>query len=105
MPIADFLPLMPETVSVASYTGSDGYGQPQHGSPVDYRARVIYRAKLVRAANGEETVARGEVWLATTTAIDEQDQITLPDGTTPPILMVEQLSDADGPHHTKVAFG
>lgn len=105
MSIEDFLPLMPDTVWVSERVGQDTYGVPQYGSPVAYRARVVYREHRVRAGTGEEKVARGTVWIAGTPAITAEDQIELPDGRTPPVLSVDRFSDERGVHHVVVHFG
>jgi len=104
MPISDWSNLMAQTVTIAPFSGTSAYGATTYGAAVSYGARVIYKSKLIRTPDGAEKVARGQVWLATVNAISVQDQITLPDGTTPVILTVEQIPDENGPHHTKVYF-
>lgn len=104
MPIADWADLMVQSATISTYTGSSAYGGSSYGTPVAYDARVIYKTKLVRTPDGAEKVSRGQVWLATVAAIKVQDQITLPDATTPTILTVEQVPDENGPLYSKVYF-
>lgn len=105
MAIEDFLDLMPHTVSHAELAGRDDYGKPTYGSAVDYQARVTYKNQKVRASDGSEVVARGVVWIGGTPIISTDDQLTLPDGSSPIILSFEQYADEIGAHHTKIFFG
>jgi hypothetical protein len=105
MAINDFLELMPHTVSHAELASRDAYGKPVYGSAVDYTARVLYKNQKVRAKDGSEVVARGVVWIGGTPTVSPDDQLTLPDGSTPIILSFEQYADEDGAHHTKIFFG
>lgn len=105
MSVADFKDLMPATVTLRAVSVLDDYGRPQFGAGEDYRSRVSYESAKVRAASGEEVVARGSVWLASAVVVTPEDQIVLPDGTTPPILAIERVPDEAGSHHTKIYFG
>jgi len=105
MPISDWTDLMPHLVDHAEYAGRADYGAVSYGSPVSYTARVTYKNQRVRIADGSEVVARGTVWIAGTPSIDPEDQITLPDDSTPPILSVEKYADEDGDLFVKVFFG
>lgn len=104
MGIQDFADMMPQSVQHAEFATRDAYGKPQYGSSVEYSARVVFLNKLVRGPDGAETVARGHVWLLGSPTVSTEDQLTLPDSTTPPILSVEQFPDEAGLHHTKIYF-
>ena len=103
--LSDLSDLFGATIDHAPATGFDAYGDPAHSTPTPYRARVLYRARLVRDRNGQQTVSRGEVWIASPLHVGLQDKITLPDGTTPNILAAELLTDEAGPSHTHLYFG
>jgi hypothetical protein len=107
MPIADWLDMMPHTISYAAVVTRDNYGKPAtYSAATNYRARVNYRA--IRTANqfsGQDEIAAGEVWIAATFTPEQDDKITLPDGTTPPIVDWSLISDENGPHHLKILFG
>jgi hypothetical protein len=96
--------MMPATVTVAPFVSRTSYGVPTYGAAVGYRARVSNKSQLVRNANAEEVVARGNVILATVAPITVSDKVTLPDGTTPLILVVNVESDETGPIYTKLFF-
>lgn len=102
--INDWLDLMPAVVTVQSFISRNADGAPQYGSPVSYRARVSNKNQLIRDASGEQVVARGVAWLATVDPLTVYDSYTLPDGTTPKILAVDQTPDEKGPLFTKVYF-
>lgn len=105
MSVADWLDLMPATVTVQTFVGRDSYGTASYGSPITFSARVTYKNDYIRVATGEQVVSRGHIWIATVEDVTVQDLITLPDGTTPPLLAVEQIADESGPLYTKVYFG
>lgn len=105
MSVSDWTDLMPETVYHAEFASRDDYGKPVYGSQVGYSARVIYKPRMVKAADGKDIVAKGRVWIAGTPSVTPQDEIELPDGTTPPILNVGRFSDENGAHHVVIDFG
>lgn len=95
-------PLQP-TVTLEVYAGSDSYGTDHYMSPASLRAVVDWKQKQVRTTSGILSVTRASVMfldvaaLAAATAnkgIDDNDKITLPDGTTGPILDMAGFIDA-----------
>lgn len=105
MAVDDWKDLLPEEVDVYQLASRDAYGVPAYGSPATYDARVVRKPVRVTDVAGDEVVARGVVWLATTDVIDPEDALELPDGMRPPILRVDRVSDESGVHHVKVYFG
>jgi len=105
MSVTDWKDLFPHTVTVASVLSRDKYGGPTYGSGIDYSARVLYKNVRTTDARGVEVLAKGVVWIQGTPSIGLDDKITLPDGTTPPILNVQMVPDERGTHHVKVYFG
>lgn len=127
MPISDFYWLMPHTITYRPAIAVSTYGVIAYGAPATYRARVTYRA--IRTANkftGQDEVAAGTVWIGAAVTAEEgslygdplfsdpdgigrnpnkDDQITLPDGSTPNIIDWQLISNEKGLHHTKVIFG
>lgn len=101
----DFLDMMPQTVIVAPYTGQNGDGEPTHGAGVSYPARVEGRIRYVATRDGADRIAVRRVYLGTTASINVKDKITLPDGTSPPIIAVSPVDDEEGPHHVVVDTG
>jgi hypothetical protein len=98
------------TVTHRAWTGQDGYGKPTFASPVTRSAVVeltqaLSKPVLVRTSTGQEKAARAKVLFLTpiaangasgrTEPIDPRDEITLPDGTTGPILSIEGTVDPD----------
>lgn len=95
-------PLQP-TVTLEVYAGSDSYGTDHYMTAVQLRAIVDWKQKQVRTSSGILSVTRASVMfldvaaLAVATAgqgIDDNDKITLPDGTTGPILDMAGFIDA-----------
>lgn len=106
MAVDDFSDLMNQVVSHAESASVGEYGGHAFGSAVDYSARVVYKSKLIRQKDGSEVLSRGVIWFQTNIDISVEDEVTLPDGSTPPLLMVDRYSDETNDfHHTKVFFG
>lgn len=110
MPISDWHDCMRQTVTVETHGERDDYGAPTYNDPVSVpNSRVVYKEFWLRKPNGSEVLAKGMVWLGTYMRIGVEDKITLPDGTSHPILQSESYSDeaaaSDVAHHTKVIFG
>ena len=104
MPISDWSDLFTQTITHAAFNTRDSYGKSSFDSGVNYSARIVFKQKLVRKDDGSEVLSRGIVWILGNPTITSEDQITLPDGSTPPILSYEQPSDEDVAHHVKVFF-
>ena len=96
-----------QRVSVASYEGhADAYGTRTYATARDLRARIEFAPRLVRTLGGDEVTARATAWVEQgDKVIGTKDKITLPDGTTPPIISVERRPDSDNRISTKVSFG
>lgn len=110
MNVERFRHLMGQSVSVAPFSGRDGYGEPTYGSAVTYRARVVGKIRNVRSASGQEVVSSQTVYLMTAAVVTPLDKLTLSTGfvgstaadrTTPPILATGRYPGTDGrPNHT-----
>lgn len=102
---SDFLEMMPHTVVVSTRTGHSAYGTAAYStSGSTYRARVVTKPGFVRTSQGETVEARTVAWIASTGTITVDDKVTLPDGTSPPLALVERYADEDGNNHCKVTF-
>lgn len=103
--IDDWSDMFPDTVGISEFASRDSYGKPLFGSQVSYRGRVVYKPTKVNDSSGQEVVAKGQVWIQGVPAIDPEDEIELPDGTTPRVLSVSKFPDQNGMHHVVVFFG
>lgn len=105
--IAEFLDLMPSTVSVEPFLADDRFGKPSYGPVKTYPAHLSNKSCLVRGANGETVVAKGSIWIGTGDPIDDKARITLPNKTAPvSILAVNGGDDETGlTLYTRVDFG
>lgn len=83
------------TVSYRRRTGQDAFGKPTYATAVDLRAIVDWKATQRRTSTGILTVSRAVITFLDVSAlsaatggagIDDNDKITLPDGTTGPVL-------------------
>lgn len=91
------------TVSYERMTSKDEFGKPTYASPVQLKAIVEAKQQQVRANNGIMNTSRASVLFLDITAlvaatsgmgIDDEDKITLPDGSTGPILTYDGFVDA-----------
>ena len=101
-----FLTMMPSTVTISGRTAHSNHGVPTYSTGTSYRARVVNKPKFIRQDANHTIAIQTEVWLASTGGtITVDDRITLPDGSTPPILQVERFGDSQGEHHVKLMLG
>lgn len=108
MPIEpEFLDLMPDTiVARAPGTARNLRGELTGlGEPVPHRARVVYRARALRNDAGDVVTSSTQAYVYGAPGLTTEYVITLPDGSEPPVIMVERFPDEDGPHHEIVWFG
>ena len=103
--IDEFKDLLKETVTISPWVSQDAYGAVTYGMPVSYKARIGHSNKIFRGAEGQEIVAQAKVWLGATNVVSTKDRITMPDGTTPPIISTERFFDESGPSHTVLYLG
>lgn len=101
----DLKRLMTETVTIKAPSSRDQYNAITFGTGTDYTCRIAQTNKIVRDAMGHEKVARHKVWLAEYVTATPEYQVTLPDGTTPPIVAVEQYPDDNGNYLTCLLLG
>lgn len=94
-------------VSFERYLSVDGYGTKTYASIAPLAAVVDWKQKQVRTMNGILSVSRASVLFLDVAAlskatggqgIDDSDRITLPDGTTGPILDMSGFIDAGTGH-------
>jgi hypothetical protein len=99
------------------WIGQDEYGTPRYGSRQDLLVIIEYKNKWFSTRSGQEMLVRANIFFlqpltangATGRAepLDNRDRITLPDGTTGPILSVDGVTDSNTqyPYYHAVALG
>lgn len=98
----DLRALMPHTITLRPWAGQNEFGEPTFGAPVTIQARVEQAVRLVRAVDGQERVSMVTIYLASPTTIDPRSQITLPDGSAPPIMAITAIPDENGAYVTTI---
>jgi len=95
------------TVQFQRHLGDDGFGTDTYATAVPLKAIVDWKQKHLRTQTGELSVSRASIMFidlaalnATTggQGVSDQDKITLPDGTTGPILDMSGFIDAGTGH-------
>lgn len=103
---------MDQTVTVYAHSGYNSVGDAQYSTAsATHAARVEKVQRLVKSAEGRDTMATTVVYVGYTTAgvaptVTVQSKLTLPDGTSPPILAVDtHRMRTGGTDHQAVYFG
>lgn len=105
---ANFLEMMPDTVIFNATTATDKYGKKTFGGGnISVRARLIDDVVLVKNAEGQDIVSAGRAILAGDySTLTLGHKITLPNGSTPVIVKIDNKNDTSATtHHTVVYFG
>lgn len=91
-------------VTVRHKTGHDRFGDT-YDVPIVYTAIVQYQQRVVTNSAGEQAVSTGSIIFPfPAPVIGSEDEITLPDGTKPPIKAVARDGSADPMRPTEVFF-
>jgi hypothetical protein len=105
------------SITHRAWTARDKYNKPTYASAVTRKAVMKSLQRMIRTTGGQEVLARASLtFLTPITAngaegrrepVDPRDLITLPDGTTGPILDVTGTVDpeTDAPYALKVILG
>lgn len=106
---SDWLDFMPDEVTITPWTAHSVSGVPTYGgTPRTHPARIEMKNHLCIDASGREILARGRVFMGTTTIPSVKDKITLPAEyvpVSPPIISVNPISDETGIHHITIEIG
>lgn len=104
---SEFLPMMRETITLTAQSSLDRYGKQSFAaSGTSYRARLIWEERILRDKEGREIVESGRAIIyGVASSATPQWRITLPDGSTPKITMVDTIQDEFGDHHSVIGFG
>ena len=95
------LRLLTDNITLETYTSLDDYGTPHYAAPITVPAFWDRSARLLRDSTGQERMSQHRVFLDGIVTLDLRDKLTLPDGTTAPILRLDSLRDFRGAidHH------
>lgn len=115
MGIEEFFDFMPDTVTTQAMTGRTVTGAPDYsgGATTTYgHCRIQLKNHRVidgrPGKEGQETMARGRVYLGSTVAPGVEDKLTLPSGyvpRNPPIIAVNIEPDETGSFYVSLDIG
>jgi hypothetical protein len=97
--------MLTQTITQAPYTGQDMYGKPSYGPPLARPAHIEFRVETLADQQGQERVSNTVVTCDGDVPMSLRDKVTLPDGTSPAIQVVERLEDPENPgvaHHFEI---
>jgi len=103
-----FLTVMTSTLTYQALSGvsTDGYGTAAYSTAHTHlRCRVTGKQHLVRTFEGEQEVAETVVWVRSASTLSPSGRFTLPDGTHPKLLALDDYRDETGAmHHITAHF-
>lgn len=99
-----FLSLMGQRVQVRHRTGQDAYRKPTYGDPEEVRAVVAGQTKQLLNTRGETVTSSLTVVLERIVGVGLDDQLILPDGSTPRLLATQVLIDQNGRLDSEVLY-
>lgn len=109
MSIADWLDMMPDQVTIFAWVSRSVSNVPTYSTTgVVYPAHIELKNRLIVAANGQEVMSRGRIYLGTAAIPDVKDKLVLPSNyvpLSPPILAVNVSTDENGDHNTILEIG
>jgi len=85
--------MLGETITQRLYLSQDVAGAPSYGLPFTRPARLQWKPQRITIGTGEERVSRAKIFLEPTPTITVHDRLTLPDGTSPPLLLIYPAHD------------
>ena len=107
----EFAGIMHQAISISPVQSYDEFGARTYGAAVSYECRILERLERVVDFDGRDTSATTIVWgLPHPTSgipnVGPDSRVTLPDGTTPPVLYYAVYPDDFGvDHHFKIMLG
>lgn len=104
----EFDDFMDETITLEAVASTDEYGARTYSAATSHTARIVRRHSQVTDFEGRLVAAVATIYVSGTslpTSVGPSDRITLPDGSTPPIVAVEEYPDEDTNHHIKIMLG
>jgi len=63
MSVSRWFDMMPQTVSIATRSSLNDFGEPSFGADVSYKARIVGRAENVVDWTGQEVFSRSHIYL------------------------------------------
>jgi len=85
--------MLGETITQRVYVSQDLAGAPTYGAPFTRPGRMEWKPQRIPMGTGEERVSRAKIFLEPTPSISVHDRLTLPDGTSPPLLLIYPAHD------------
>jgi len=98
------LSMLNQTVKIAPLSSIDVNGKSIYGDDVNIPARVEYKTTRVLSGTGEDVISSTQTYVNGDVTVTTTSRITLPDGSTPLILKIDQHPDEDGNIYYKVIY-
>lgn len=86
-------PFLKSSVTIAAQTGTDATGRDTFGTGVATACHIEKTVKMVPGADNQLVLSTVAIWIDGANAVTARDKITLPGGSTPQILAIEQYLD------------
>ena len=89
----ELLQMMPSLIQLKKLVSRNRYGEPTYGATTSWRAYIAAKRQTIRNAEGQDIVSNSVVYIGGAPVITTDDQLVLPDGSTPPIIGVDLFYD------------
>ena len=88
--------LLTQTVEIRKFIGLDAYGKASFGAPMLLPTRIEYKVQIQPSPQGYIRVQQTRLFLDGAVQIDARDHLTLPNGTSPGIMVLYDVPALDG---------
>jgi hypothetical protein len=86
------------TIVWRKFLSQTGAGEPSYAQVSSFKAYIATSDRIVRSVEGEEVVSKTQLFVngSDATQITLKDELTLPNGSKPPIIGIDLLYDEKG---------
>jgi len=78
------------------FASDDANGNRSYGTKATYSVIVEYKSRWVNSHDRQGQLSKSNIQFLEAVQVKEQDRITLPDGSQPQILAIEDMLDSSG---------
>jgi hypothetical protein len=86
------------------FLADDANGNRTYSASATYAVIVEHKSRYVTSKDRTQQLSKSSIQFLQSVAVTEQDRITLPDGSQPQILSVEDVLDPDGAFYAPRIF-
>lgn len=96
--------MLKQDIIIKPYLTTNKYNEDTYGTLVTEKCRIEKHNKLVTNEKGEEVLSSCQIIVDGTSSVTIKSNITLPDGTSPDIISLEDNPDENGVSYYKCIY-